>query len=101
MLMILLSGIKIHEADISMSVCILCNEAMKDRTGHVLFQCNRTRNELRLLQQEMPHAMWVQFDTLGPTGKTVFIASRLNKVYLAELDHIYSTYKCYHFDLFL
>ncbi len=47
-----LSSSRIHE-DISRSVCILCNEAMKDRTAHVLFQCNRTRdqfeNELQLL----------------------------------------------------
>ncbi len=42
MFMRLLSGSRIHKADISRSVCILCNEAMKDRTVHVLFQCNRT-----------------------------------------------------------
>ncbi len=41
----LLSGSGIHEADISRSVCILCNETMKDRTANVLFQCNRTREQ--------------------------------------------------------
>ncbi len=86
--MILLSSSRIHEEDISRSVCILCNEAMEDRTAHVLFQCSRTRdqfeNELQLLQQAMPSAMWMQFDALDPTGKTVFIASGMNSMYLAE-----------------
>ncbi len=68
MLMRLLSSRRIHEEDISRSVCILCNDAMEDRTAHVLFQCNRTRhqfeNELQLLTQAMPLAMWMQFDVL-------------------------------------
>ncbi len=41
----LLSSSRIHEEDISRSVCILCNEAMEDRTDHVLFQCSRTRDQ--------------------------------------------------------
>ncbi len=73
----ILSSSRIHEEDISRSVCILCNEAMEDRTVHVLFQYNRTRdqfeNELQLLQQAIPPAMWMQFDALDPTGTTVFI----------------------------
>ncbi len=52
-------------------------------------------NELQLLQQPMPPAMWMQFDALDLTGKTVFIASGMNSMYLAEWDHIY-IYKCYH-----
>ncbi len=43
MFMRLLSSSRIHEEDISRSVCILCNEAMEDRTAHVLFQCSRTK----------------------------------------------------------
>ncbi len=98
MFMRLLSSSRIHEEDISRSVCILCNEDMEDRTAYVLFQCSRTRdqfeNELQLIQQAMPPAMWMQFDALDPTGKTVFIASGMNSMYLAEWDpHIY---KCYH-----
>ncbi len=65
MFMRLLSSGRIQE-DISRSVCILCNEAMEDRTAHVLFQCSRTsnqfENELQLLQQAMPPAMWMQFE---------------------------------------
>ncbi len=65
---------------------------MEDRTAHVLFQCSRTRdqfeNELQLLQQAIqPAIMW--FDALDPTGKTVFIASGMTSMYLAEWDHIY------------
>ncbi len=67
----LLSGSRIHEEDISRSVCILCNETMEDRTFHVLFHCNRTRdqftNELQLLQQAMPPAMWMQIEALDST----------------------------------
>ncbi len=33
--------------------------------------------------------MWMQFDALDPTGKTVFIASGMNSMYLAEWDNIY------------
>ncbi len=40
----LLSGSRIHEEDISRSACFLCNETMEDRTAHVLFQCNRTKD---------------------------------------------------------
>ncbi len=73
MFMRLLSGSRIHKVDISRSVCILCNEAMKDRTAHALFQCNRRwdqfENELRLLHQAMQLAMWVHFDELDPRGK--------------------------------
>ncbi len=91
----LLSSSIIHEEDISRSVCIICNEAMEDRTAHVLFQCSRIRDqfekELQLLQQAMPPAMWMQFDALDPTGKTVFIASVMNSMYLAEWDHIYTS----------
>ncbi len=92
MFMRLLSNSRIHEEDISRSVCILCNEAMEDRTAHVSFQCNRTRekfeNEMQLLQLAMSPAMWMQFDALDRTGKTVFIASGMNSMYLAEWDHI-------------
>ncbi len=77
MFMRLISSSRIYEEDVSWSVCILCNEAMEDRTAHVLFQCSRTRdqfeNELQLLQQAMPPAMWMQFDALDPIGKTLFI----------------------------
>ncbi len=37
----------------------------------------------------MAPAMWMQFDALDPTGKSVFIASGLNNMHLAECDHIY------------
>ncbi len=86
-----LSSTRIHEEHISKSVCILCNEAMEDRTSYILFQCNRTRDqfedELQLLQQAMPPAMWMQFDALDPRGKTVSITSGMNSMYLAEWDH--------------
>ncbi len=89
----LLSSRRIHEEDISRSVCILFNEAIEDRTAHVLFQCNITReqfeNELQLLQQAMPPAVWIQFDVVDTTGKTVFIANGMNSMYLAEWDHLY------------
>ncbi len=46
----------------------------------------------------MPPAMLVQFDALDRTGKTVFIASGLNSMYLAEWDYMYiqvlSVVKC-------
>ncbi len=41
----LLSSSRIHEEYISRSVCILCNEAMEDRTAHILLQCSRTRDQ--------------------------------------------------------
>ncbi len=41
-----------------------------------------------LLQQAIPPAMWMQFDVLDPTGKTMFIASGMNSMYLTEWDHI-------------
>ncbi len=95
MFMRLLSSSRIHEEDISRSVCSLCNDVMEDRTPHVLYQCSRTRdqfeNELQLLQQAMPPAMWMQFGALDPTGKTVFIASVMNIMYLAEWDNIYTS----------
>ncbi len=37
----------------------------------------------------MPPAMWMQFEVLDTTGKTVFIASGMNSICLAEWDHIY------------
>jgi hypothetical protein len=66
---------------------------MIDRTAHVLFQCNKIRdqieNDRRLLRQAMPWAMWLQFEASDPIEKTVMLANGLNSAYVHEWDHLY------------
>ncbi len=42
-----------------------------------------------MLRQAIPLAMWVEFEALDPTEKTVFIANGQNSMYIQEWVHIY------------
>jgi hypothetical protein len=89
----LLSGGILHERDTDRLKCCLCDEAISDKTSHVLFTCEqlvpkREPGWLRVINA-LPPALSVEINRMSAKEKTTFLANGFNGTYTAEWLDIY------------
>ena len=89
----LLSECHLHERDHGRETCCLCDIVIQDKSSHMLFQCERVREERTTEWQKvvdvLPPAMTVSLDRMNVIEKTVFLADGFHGTYTQEWYELY------------